>query len=359
MILHIFTRVSDYSAEFMALLTEKFQGEDHILIFRNSNNRHLIEGKFPFRIFFLVDRKDLIEQMPGLMARSEKILFHSFPVSRSLLFWFRYRKYFNKAIWCVWGQDAYWYRYCRKTPANRMYEYLRKRLIKKLNIILCPIEGDFEFIQKNYKTSAIYHPAMYPIPTDFRFLKTLRNTEKKIKELTIQVGNSSNPTNNTLEVLSFLKNHLDTRFRVFCPLSYGDEQYAQQIIEYGTRALGDRFTALTDFLDKNEYARFISSVDVLIMNHNRQQGLGNIFSYLFLGKKVYIRKDNSSFRFFNNNNIKVYDTTELIGMDLFGQLFAHDKTTASGNIARTEELISLDKISRDWKPILTSNFSND
>ena len=149
---------------------------------------------------------------------------------------------------------------------------------------------------------------MYPIPTDFEALKRIQHKTEKNGIIHIQVGNSANPTNNTIEIIRFLAKNTGEKCRVFCPVSYGDEEYARTVIDYGKKELGDRFYPMTTFLDREQYASFVASVDILIMNHQRQQGLGNIFSYLYLGKKVYIRSDNSSFQFFEEHGIKVYDT---------------------------------------------------
>jgi hypothetical protein len=359
MILHIFTQVSDYCVEFLKLVAGNFPPGEHLVVFRSAARRNQVEDKFPMPMLFLENRNEMIRLMPPLLVSADRIIFHSFPVSRSLVFWWKYRKHFGKAIWSVWGQDAYWFRYCRKTPENILYEFLRKRLIKRLPLILCPIPGDYKYILKKYGTRAKHHEAMYPIPTDFEFLNTLRNSPPEKSTLHIQVGNSANPTNNTPEVLAFLKRHLQQDFKVFCPLSYGDNEYAKLVIDYGTRELGNHFVPLTSFMDKTEYARFVASIDVLIMNHERQQGLGNIFSYLFLGKKVYIRKDNSSFGFFREKQICVYDTTDLMRLDRYDELSELDTCIAAENIKFTLKLISLEEIAKNWHPILNLRSRHD
>jgi dTDP-N-acetylfucosamine:lipid II N-acetylfucosaminyltransferase len=348
MVLHIFTQVADYALEFIRLLNEKFEPSDHVIVFRNKSRREILEGRFQVKILFLETRKELVSNMPSLLKSADKIIFHSFPVSRSLLYWYRYRKYFDRAVWSVWGQDAYWYNYCEKTLENRLYECIRARLIRRLHTILCPIRGDYEFIQDHYKTKAIYQPGMYPIPTDFEALRRIQNKTEKNKIIHIQAGNSANPTNNTIEILHYLAKNMGGKCLVFCPVSYGDEEYAKTVIDFGNKELGDRFYPMTTFLDREQYASFVASVDILIMNHQRQQGLGNIFSYLYLGKKVYIRSDNSSFQFFEENGIKVYDTRTLLsGLDTEG-LTEMDLQVSQKNREQTEKIVSLETIASGW-----------
>jgi dTDP-N-acetylfucosamine:lipid II N-acetylfucosaminyltransferase len=351
MVLHIFTQVSDYALEFIRLLKEKFEPLDHILVFRNKSRKEILEGKFQGKIYFLETRKELVSNMPSLLKNTDKIIFHSFPVSRSLLFWYRHRKYCSKGVWSVWGQDAYWYNYCEKTLENRMYEWIRTRLIRRLHTILCPIRGDYDFIRDHYRTKAIYQPGMYPIPTDFEALRGTKDKKEDNGIIHIQVGNSANPTNNTIEIIRYLAKNMGGKYLVFCPVSYGDEVYAKTVIDFGNKELGDRFYPMTAFLDREQYASFVASVDILIMNHQRQQGLGNIFSYLYLGKKVYIRSDNSSFQFFEEHGIKVYDTRTLLTGEDTEWLTEMNPQVSKKNRQQTEKIVSLETIAPGWAKI--------
>ncbi len=351
MVLHIFTQVADYALEFIRLLDEKFEPSDHVVVFRNKSRKDILEGRFKVKILFLETRKELVSNMPSLLKSADRIIFHSFPVSRSLLFWYRFRKYCSKGVWSVWGQDAYWYNFCEKTLENRLYEWIRTRLIRRIPIVFCPIRGDFEFIRDHYKTKAIYQPGMYPIPTDFEALRRIQNKTKKNGIIHIQVGNSANPTNNTIEILHYLAKNREERCLVFCPVSYGDEEYARTVMDYGKKELGDRFYPMTTFLDREQYASFVASVDILIMNHQRQQGLGNIFSYLYLGKKVYIRSDNSSFQFFEEHGIEVYDTRALLSDKDSKGLTEMDPQVSKRNREQTEKIVSLETIAPGWAKI--------
>jgi hypothetical protein len=96
-------------------------------------------------------------------------------------------------------------------------------------------------------------------------------------------------------MLSYFK---DKEIRIICPLSYGGpDDYAEQVKRKGSELFGSRFIPLAHFIKPDEYSSLLADVDVAVMNHNRQQGLGNILPILFLGKKVYLRKDTSSYQF--------------------------------------------------------------
>ncbi len=353
MILHLFTRVSDYSNEYLQMLTERFNPKDYVIVFRNDYRDQETLIRFPsIKIIFLGTRNDLISKMPALLKKSKKIIFHSFPISRSLFFWYRYRKYMKIAAWFVWGHDAYWFKYCKRSLSNRVYEFLRRQLFRKLNAIITPIKGDYEYVKEHYQTKAAYINCRYPVPTDFELLKSLRSEKSDKDFVNIQLGNSANPTNNLEEIIYYFgQSDNVSNYRFYCLLSYGDQRYAEKICKLGHEVLGESFKPVKNYMNRIEYANYISTIDVLIMNHQRQQGLGNILSFLFLGKKVYIRGDNSLYPFFEENGIKIYNT-----LDLFKSKDIHDvpyinSETVLDNIMKTEKLISWDSIVPQWKQI--------
>ena len=55
----------------------------------------------------------------------------------------------------------------------------------------------------------------------------------------------------------------------------------------------------------------MDSVDVAIMNHKRQQGLGNIAILLRLGKKIYMRRETSTFQHYTDLGVKVFDIADI------------------------------------------------
>ncbi len=353
MILHLFTQVSDYSIEFIKMMLNNFDMQEHIIVFRSRAKEQEIKAIYP-DVLFVTTRHELISNLSPLIKKSKRILFHSFPVSRSLFFWLYHMQSMQKAVWSVWGQDAYWYQYCKKTPENWLFEMIRKLLIKRLDKVFCPVYNDYLYIKKHYRTCAQYIHGMYPIPTDFERLRLHRNYQKGSDCIHIQIGNSANPTNNTLEILQILASYPTKNFRIFCPVSYGDDEYADKVIKLGTELFGERFTGIRFFMDRIQYAEFIAGIDILIMNHQRQQGLGNIFSYLYLGKKVYIRSDNSSFSFFALHDIKVYDTIQLGNSLEIDEMLKMDPLISEVNMKKTEALISSETIVAGWAQILTS-----
>ena len=109
----------------------------------------------------------------------------------------------------------------------------------------------------------------------------------------------------------------------------GSKEYVSKVIAMGRDYFGDRFKPLTEFMPSTAYVELLTSGRVLVLNHHRQQGLGNAFIMLALKKKIFIRGDVSSFTYFKDLGIKVHDTISLLSGE--ASLFNDDHMVAEKN----------------------------
>lgn len=154
-------------------------------------------------------------------------------------------------------------------------------------------------------------------------LKTLEfsgETEKKekIKPLVrIMVGNNAHSFNRHKEIIDILERFKSENIRVVIPVNYGEDDfcgpnYVRRLIKYASLILGSKAACMTKFLKLREYHFFLGSVDIAIFNANRQNALGNIIKLLYLGKKVYLNKnDNPLFDYLVKVGMPIHDVEEL------------------------------------------------
>ncbi|WP_099064131.1 TDP-N-acetylfucosamine:lipid II N-acetylfucosaminyltransferase [Serratia sp. BW106] len=127
----------------------------------------------------------------------------------------------------------------------------------------------------------------------------------------VLVGNSATSTNNHLEIFNFLKNvNLQGR-KFIVPLNYGDMEYGVRIQKVARDKLGVKADILADFMPIEEYMEKISSCGFVIMNHVRQQGVGNIISMIYMGAKIFLREENPTFNFLKNKGVVIFSVQEL------------------------------------------------
>lgn len=318
MILH-FLGDSVYSDKFILFVNENF----------NSQNEH----KF---IIISGDEIKYIKQTENVVTKKVSSAFESISTIRALiknekpnkiflhflsdvnLFPILFAKKNCKLYWVVWGGDIYSYvdwklfdeetlKYIsvvknKKSIKHTILECLRKRAIKKLDYIAIN-KTEFNIIKKYYKTNAERVNFKYPNPMNEQGLTPAEKTHDE--EKIILLGNSGDPTNNHISIIKSLKN-LNCNYKVLVPLSYGsNKEYIEAVRKIGTEFLGEHFVPLMDFMNAEDYAKLLLSVDVAIMNHYRQQGAGNLRILLTYGKKVYLNDSNPIYHYYTDEGMNL------------------------------------------------------
>lgn len=133
----------------------------------------------------------------------------------------------------------------------------------------------------------------------------------RVSGMNILLGNSASSTNNHVDVFTSLSAERLRERRLVVPLSYGDLRYRDVVIQAGQRCFGGSFMPLVDFMPIEEYLGVIKSCSFVIMNHVRQQALGNIVIMLYLGAKVFLREENPVYGFFKRQGAHVYSVQDL------------------------------------------------
>ncbi|CAN5149477.1 hypothetical protein BH10PSE17_BH10PSE17_11720 [soil metagenome] len=126
------------------------------------------------------------------------------------------------------------------------------------------------------------------------------------------IGNSATTTNNHLEVFEHVRERIDLDGRqLIVPLSYGDMRYADLIARTGQRMFGEAFVPLRDFIAKERYLALLNSCGIVVMNHIRQQALGNIMIGGLMGARIFLNRANPLMRWLEKRGVQVDDIDAL------------------------------------------------
>ena len=200
-------------------------------------------------------------RIAALSPGFDKILFHWLD-DRALLS-LAYGEVAGKSAWSLWGGDLYGFRTKKNhTGKDTLSEFLKRCLVRRLGQVCSLVREDTELAAEWYGASAKWSQVFYPSEA-YKTVPPGPRARKEGGSLSVQVGNSANPTNRHLEVFEALSK-VDGIERVICPLSYGDRDYAKKVAEAGTRLFGAKFLPLTDFIAPPEYAALLSSVDAAV-----------------------------------------------------------------------------------------------
>jgi hypothetical protein len=196
-------------------------------------------------------------------------------------------------------------------------DYLKdgKGLIKalaKIDIIVPVVPGDVQLLKSLYPIKAEVFHVNYITPVFFK-----NSTE--VNGNNILLGNSATYTNNHIEVLDILKKlNLGSR-KVVIPLNYGNDKYAKFIKNYAETVLPDMSMPIQEFLPFEEYSKIVQSCEIIIMNHVRQQGLGNIILALYRGATVYLREESTVYEYLKQNSFYVLSIQNLKQLKVLSQ----------------------------------------
>ncbi|MGZ9897678.1 TDP-N-acetylfucosamine:lipid II N-acetylfucosaminyltransferase family protein [Shewanella gaetbuli] len=141
------------------------------------------------------------------------------------------------------------------------------------------------------------------------FLKGYCSTE--VTSSNILIGNSASVYNNHVESFELLTGFNLNDVKIIVPLSYGDCFYRDEVISLGNNAFNNSFMPLVDFMPIEQYIDIISSCGFVIMNHIRQQAVGNIVIMMYLGAKVFLRDANPVYGYFKSKGAIIYSIEEL------------------------------------------------
>ncbi|MGV3468706.1 TDP-N-acetylfucosamine:lipid II N-acetylfucosaminyltransferase [Limnobacter sp.] len=325
MILHLCT-VNKFIEPFYEFVKNNFDDFD-------SNHQFYIEGlsekyinPVGNNIFFAqkVKSTNRYVWLTKQMNQADKIILHGLWDMRALMLLCLQPWLLKKCYWVIWGGDLYTHKPAKKTRRWWRNEILRRFAIKRFGHFITHIRGDYELAKQWYAAQGVWHECfMYPSNLYYESSKT----ETQHDGINILLGNSADPSNNHIEVLEKLSSYVTDEIHIFCPLSYGDAEYAKKVADYGKRIFNDKFNPLFEFMSFNDYKNLLSTIDIAIFNHKRQQGMGNITTLLGMGKKVYLQNNTTSWQFLNEIGLKIYSIDSFNCIKLDSESVAQNQKT--------------------------------
>lgn len=234
-----------------------------------------------------------------------------------------------KFVWIGWGSD--YYDFINKEillPKTKELKISKTNNTKKINLKTIIQKYISEYLNRSINKINYFAPVLYEdyilfknntnfnieyIDWNYGTLEDhlIQDSDLKLTDNNILLGNSSSYENNHLEAFDILKNIDLKDKKIIVPLSYGDKEYANEVINYGKNIFGDKLNPLINFMDIKDYIKNISSCSNVIMNHKRQQALGNIIIMLYMGSKIFLDKENPAYEFLNKNGIILFGIEDI------------------------------------------------
>ena len=253
-----------------------------------------------------------IKHLLMVLYQSNVIITHGLSFSEFLCVVPSKRK---KIYWAIYGGSDQLDNSPTFFSSQYFINLLRKKTARKIDTHLLIHRYYSNLANKFLKSNAnfIFH-SLYPsnIPK-FDFSNNLKIENSQSENIKILVGNSTSPSNNHKELFEIFSNYNNKKIELYCPLSYGKyENHKQEIITLGIKLFGNRFKPIIDFMEIQEYRKFLQTIDIAVFNHERVEATGVIITLLGLGKTVYLNKKSSSLRSFKDLGFQIKSNDDIL-----------------------------------------------
>ena len=324
-----------FCVPFVEFVNEQFDSKEHIF---------LVQRLFEYILMPQFDNVIEISELDKMKFDSDnikKVICHSLYMKGIFRYWVNnvsVQK--KKAFWMIYGGDLY------DAPRNAKADMVRSNFRGYIS----DTDGDCDVVKEKYKlNNKIYYSAGYSFPIKLEMIDSaLKKKKRENKNIRIQINHSSAEC--TLDMLKELAKFSKENVKIITALSYGDMQCKDEIIRCGLEIFGDKFEYLDEFKKPEEYAEWVSQNDILILNHNRQQGLGNSFASLALGLKLFIKSNVTTYSHFNSRDIRVFDTFDISNIS-FDDLIYYDEEIKYKNMEKVRMFFSNEYLKKCWEPV--------
>ncbi|RTE65232.1 4-alpha-L-fucosyltransferase (Fuc4NAc transferase) [Amphritea opalescens] len=314
-----------------------YPGQNDVWIISKSANLKFVKIKPKRKIVVKLFQKKTPKVSKSYYQNFDLVVFHSFGDSL-------YPEIFNipkgtPTVWLGWGYD-YYDLICK--PENLLLEETKKLRIKNHKLKVRAVASMMlQFMFKVTGVSKSRYEAIHKItlfspvlPEEYELVRNSRNWNsfpesarwnygtmedhlikgfegEQVDGDAILIGNSASFTCNHKETLDFLHSKGISNRYLIAPLSYGDKNYGEKISSIGNELFGKKFKPLTEFMPVKDYVATIRKCGYVIMNHKRQQAVGNIVIMLYLGARVFLREENPTYLFLKEQGVLLSSVQEL------------------------------------------------
>lgn len=270
------------------------------------------------------------------MKSADVIIAHALH-SQTLNLLLFYPKLLEKTFWIVWGEE--FNKYTKITTNTFIKEYLRrayysvndcinKMIMSKIKYVALQIP-EYQKLKKYYNSDAIrvilklYYP--------YQFKQTI-NRDNDTNTTNILLGHSGWRGYGHLEVLDILSKYKEEKIQIHIPLSYGNSDYINEVIQKATFLFGDKTTIISKFMGPDDYNQLLSEMDIGIFNEPVQTGAHNINALLGFGKKMYLNDFGQNKVIYNDIGYIIEDISNIKSLN-FSDFIHNDVNVSNYNIS--------------------------
>lgn len=351
MIVHFF-QYKLYTKAFVEFTRKKYPLNQHLFIIYGKCPNANFKVEADIGVIFVEVLEDILKNkiIYQRIEQAQKIIVHSNNLLVTKLY-LRKPSWLKKSYIVFWGFDLYCYRKAAKGIKNKIWRTVQLWQIKNAKAVCVLAEKEKQVLDtlvpgiQGKKMLAKYFNS-----SDNERQYSLINYKKSTDPIKIIVGNSASETNCHEKILNQLSRYADQNIQVYCPLSYGSEEYRIHITEIGKELFGDKFIPLIELMPYEEYYRLLNDCAIGLFNNDRQQAMGNILIMFEQGSKVFIRSDTPMWDLFKKQGYIFYNISD-VGDLSWEKMIDFDEDKKKTNTQICIKRNSLDEIKKVWDVI--------
>ena len=309
---------------YIKMIVENFPREDHFFYFIRKCPKSE-SALFEYGNVFQMQgntRYQKIKDFYQTLEQADTIIWHGFMhPTRFSLFLYVFRKFLKKSVWLMWGIDLYNWKRNGKGVKGAICNYIERRCRESMKAVIAPLEPDAVVFKEYFpKSNAECFVVPYPISMEsFSAMEHFSRWTQRANQIPyVQIAHNAHSFNNHLKIIESLSHFAEENFKVFLPLSYGNDWhdgtngYISKVKDAAVDTFGgNRVSALYRLMPQKEYTRFLWNMDICIFRAERQNALGNMLKSLYMGNKVFLSPQSPLYRFFKSKDIQVYNSEEI------------------------------------------------
>lgn len=355
-VLHIFPK-EKFTDGYVELINKNFSKNKHVFLLYGDNFNTVCENED--NVIVLNQKWSNLFLYLKLLYKSKSIIVHSLSNIRIEMSIFFQPWLLSKLNILFWGADLYFYREKKIRLKTKLHEVIRRILIKNAKYITTLVPDDYKLAKQWYKVKGISLSGIYidlALQDNLNIIKKnqCKDYDKK-KVINIQIGNNAQRSNRHIEAIDLISHFKDRNIKVYIPLSYsGEKEYVTQVIEHGEKILGDKFAPILEFMPIGKYNQYLSTIDVSIFCNDRQQGMNNINSLVYLESKVFLRSDTAMWKHFTKELGYSIENIEDIPYMSFEEFIEIKQVDAQKNASEVSKLWSESNAVQKWEKIFSN-----
>lgn len=329
-----------FNKSFVEFINNNYESKEHLFLCKKLFNGTVYP--FPEGANVIKIKDDDYKKLDLSNPNVEKIIAHSLFDEEIVNTLYSNKELLSKTYWMIWGGDLY------NAKSSEKHDFVRQHV----HGYVTDVDGDSDFAKQKYNSDAVVYNAGYTFPITKDMLANCKRIDKSYVQ--IQINNSCDES--TLEMLDILSKFKDEDIKITTILSYGNLEFKDLIIEKGKEIFKEKFEYLTELIPFQDYANHLAQNDVLILNQNRQQGLGNTFASLALGTKVFIKSDITTFKHLNEKDTVIFDTNKIKDYN-FEEFINYAADVKCANIENSQKFFEDSYLKSLWDKVFSDKDS--